>query len=141
MSLALQEAHKAAALNEVPVGAVLVDSLNGEVIASAHNLCEQKKDPTAHAELLLLQHAAPLENRQLTLYVTLEPCPMCAGAIVQCQIETIVYGADDPKAGAAGSVVNILQNNSLDYQPKEVIAGIMASECGLVLKEFFRQLR
>ena len=140
MQLALEEASKAVLVNEVPVGAILINSQTGEILARAHNLCEQKNDPTAHAELLALQQAAPFKHVPLTLYVTLEPCPMCAGAIVQCQIATVVYGADDPKAGAGGSVVNILQNKSLDFQP-EVIAGVMAEECGEVLREFFRKLR
>ena len=141
MSLALDEARKAVAVGEVPVGALLIESATGKVLAQAHNLCGQKCDPTAHAELLVLQQVACLKHVPLTLYVTLEPCPMCAGAIVQCRIDTVVYGADDPKAGAVGSVVNVLQNKSLDFRPKEVIAGVMAEECGYVLMEFFKKLR
>lgn len=141
MSLALEQAQIAAKQNEVPVGAVLVETTTGKIIASTHNLCEKKKDPTAHAELLALQQSSSLHHKALTLYVTLEPCPMCAGAIIQCQIESVVYGADDPKAGAAGSVVNILQNKNLDFQPKEVIAGIYEEESRLILKEFFKNRR
>ncbi|MFH1428222.1 MAG: tRNA adenosine(34) deaminase TadA [Candidatus Margulisiibacteriota bacterium] len=143
MFLAIEEAQRAQADHEVPVGAILVNSNTGEVITAAHNLCLRKNDPTAHAELLAMQQAAQkvdLLHTDLTLYVTLEPCPMCAGAILQCRINRVVYGADDPKAGACGSVVNILQNESMDFQP-EIIAGICAEECGELLSGFFKKLR
>ncbi|MFC1478473.1 nucleoside deaminase [Candidatus Margulisiibacteriota bacterium] len=143
MSLAIEEAKKAQAVNEVPVGAVLVNSTTGEIISAAHNLCLEKNDPAAHAEMLAIQGAAgkvDLLHTDLTLYVTLEPCPMCAGAIIQCRIDRVIYGADDPKAGACGSVVNILQNKSLDFQP-EAIAGVCEEECRELLSGFFKELR
>ncbi|MFC1596096.1 nucleoside deaminase [Candidatus Margulisiibacteriota bacterium] len=143
MSLALREAASARDKNEVPVGAVLVNNADQQVIASAHNLCLRQNDPTAHAELLTLQQAASqvdLLHTDLTLYVTLEPCPMCAGAIIMARVNRVVYGADDPKAGACGSVVNLLPNHELDHVP-EVIAGINDIECGKILKDFFKKLR
>jgi tRNA(adenine34) deaminase len=143
MSLALKEAELARDAKEVPVGAVLVSEPHGTIIASTHNLCLSKNDPTAHAELLALQEAATkidLLHTDCVLYVTLEPCSMCAGAILQSRIRKVVYGADDPKAGACGSVVNVLQNTALDFWP-ELTAGIMADECRHILQAFFQDLR
>ena len=143
MALAIDQANLAAEQGEVPVGAVLVNNATQELIGSAHNECEQRNDPTAHAELLLLQSASSkidLLHSDLTLYVTLEPCPMCAGAIVQSRVRRVVYGADDPKAGAAGSVVNLLTHPRLDFRA-EVIAGIREEDCSQLLKQFFQRRR
>jgi len=141
MKKALAEATKAFDKGEAPVGAVIVKE--GKIIARAHNIREIKKDPIAHAELLVIRKASKkLDAWRLTdcdLYVTLEPCPMCAGAIIQSRIRRLYYGADDPKAGASGSVVNLFEN---DFNHKvEIYRGIMQEECSRVLKEFFKELR
>ena len=142
MRLALAEAQQAAKEGEVPVGAVIV--CRGEVIAAAHNQREMLRDPTAHAEMIALTQAAEslgawrLEG--CTLYVTLEPCPMCAGAIIQARVPKIVYGAADPKAGAVESLYQLLEDARLNHQ-SEITAGVMAEECGAVLKEFFQMRR
>jgi tRNA(adenine34) deaminase len=139
---ALIEAGKAARIGEVPVGALLV--YEGQVIARAHNLKETSGDPTAHAEILALRNAA--EHNQTwrltgaTLYTTLEPCPMCAGAMILARIGRLVYGASDPKAGSAGSVMNIVQDQRLNHYIK-ITAGVLQQECGNILKEFFRERR
>ncbi|MGV3488569.1 MAG: tRNA adenosine(34) deaminase TadA [Tuberibacillus sp.] len=142
MSLALAEADKAEALGEVPIGAVIVK--DDEVIASAFNLRETEQQPIAHAELLAIEKASKrLGTWRLTdcdLYVTLEPCPMCAGAILQARIRTVVYGASDPKAGCAGTLMNLLQDSRFNHMA-EVISGVCAEECGAKLTHFFRQLR
>lgn len=142
MALALAEAEQAAVEDEVPIGAVIVR--HGQVLASAHNQREQLRDPTAHAEMIAItQAAAALESWRLeecTLYVTLEPCPMCAGAIVQSRVKRVVYGADDPKAGAVRSLYQILQDTRLNHRV-EVTTGILAEECGQVLTQFFQQKR
>ncbi len=142
MRLALQEAQQAAEEDEVPVGAVIV---HGErVVASAHNQREQLRDPTAHAEMIAITQAAEslgswrLEN--CTLYVTLEPCPMCAGAILQARIPLVVYGAPDPKAGAVHSLFGLLSDGRLNHRA-QVVPGILAEECGAILSEFFRKQR
>jgi tRNA(adenine34) deaminase len=124
------------------VGAVLV--VDGEVVASRGNERERRHDPTAHAEMLVLRDAAGIAGgwrlRDATLYVTLEPCVMCAGAIVLARIKRLVYGADDPKAGAAGTIFNIVDHPALNHRP-EVRAGVMSTEaCGL-LREFFAERR
>lgn len=140
--LALQEAQQAALEGEVPVGAIIVH--HNQVIASAHNQRETLRDPTAHAEMIAITQAAEslgawrLED--CTLYVTLEPCPMCAGAIVQSRIPRVVYGASDPKAGAAESLYRILTDQRLNHRC-DVIAGALAEECGQLLSEFFRSRR
>jgi tRNA(adenine34) deaminase len=138
MRRALREAEQALAEDEVPVGAVIVHS--GQVIASAHNGREQLRDPTAHAEMVAITQAATaLESWRLegcTLYVTLEPCPMCAGAILQARIPTVVFGALDPKAGAATSLFKLLSDPRLNHR-SEVIGGILAEECGEILTRFF----
>ena len=142
MRLALAEAEAAREENEVPVGAVIVH--NGRVIAQARNQREQLQDPAAHAEMIAITQAAEflgtwrLEN--CTLYVTLEPCPMCAGAILQARIPTVVYGATDPKAGAVRSLYRLLEDERLNHTC-EVIDGVLAEPCGAILTEFFKAQR
>ncbi len=142
MNLALDQAKVAFLNGEVPIGAVIVQE--GEVIAFAHNEKEAKLDPTAHAEILAIQRATEkIQAWRLsdaTMYVTLEPCPMCAGAIIQARLGRLVYGAPDLKGGAAGSVMNVLDVNRWNHKV-EVIAGVMEEECSQILKEFFRKLR
>lgn len=142
MKLALEEARRAGEQGEIPVGAVLV--VGGEVVASAGNERERRHDPTAHAEMVVLRAAAERLGgwrlREATLYVTLEPCAMCAGAIVLARIERLVYGPDDPKAGAAGSIFNIVDHPALNHHP-EVRAGLMETECAALLREFFEGRR
>ena len=142
MSEALKEAGKAFESDEVPVGAVIVHK--GRIIARAHNQIKLLKDPTAHAEMIALtQAAAYLQNERLldtTLYVTIEPCAMCAGAMVLGRIKRLVYGARDPKTGAAGSVINITDNAKLNHRIV-VTEGILEEECALFLKEFFVRKR
>jgi tRNA(adenine34) deaminase len=139
---ALKEAEKAVEYGEVPVGAIIV--CEGRIIARAFNRRETSGDPTAHAEILALREAAKLRSHwrlsDMTLYCTLEPCPMCAGAMVQARIKRLVYGAKDPKAGAAGSLMNLVQDERLNHR-LEVTAGILAEECGSFLKKFFRERR
>jgi tRNA(adenine34) deaminase len=142
MRLAYLEAEAALAHGDVPVGAVIVH--DGRVLAQAHNEREQRRDPTAHAEMLAISRAAEaLGSWRLddcTLYVTLEPCPMCAGAIVQARIPTVVYGARDPKAGAAESLFRLLDDPRLNHR-SQIVAGVLATECGNLLTDFFRQQR
>jgi tRNA(adenine34) deaminase len=142
MRLALAEAAAAATEDEAPVGAVVV---RGEqVLAAAHNQRETLRDPTAHAEMIAItQAAATVGNWRLegcTLYVTLEPCPMCAGAIVLARIPRVVYGAADPKAGAVGSLFDLLSDKRLNHQA-EVLPGVLADQCSRVLTEFFQRRR
>jgi tRNA(adenine34) deaminase len=141
MRLALAEAG--AAGDDVPVGAVVIDPV-GKVIAAAHNRREQAGDPTAHAEILAIRAAAAhLGTWRLsgcTLVVTLEPCTMCAGAAVLARVERIVYGAIDPKAGAVGSLWDVVRDRRLNHRP-EVIAPVLADECGALLTEFFARRR
>jgi tRNA(adenine34) deaminase len=142
MRLALQEAQAAFDENEVPVGAVIV--YEERVIASAHNQREQLHDPTAHAEMIAITQAAEalqswrLEN--CTLYVTLEPCPMCAGAILQARIPLVVYAAADPKAGAVASLFSLLDDARLNHRA-QVVAGVLGLECGEILSRFFQAQR
>ncbi|MFJ7738810.1 tRNA adenosine(34) deaminase TadA [Lysinibacillus sp. NPDC097287] len=142
MRLALEEAQKAAALGEVPIGAVLV--FEGEVIARAHNLRETTQNATTHAELMVIQEAcAKIGSWRLeetTLYVTLEPCPMCAGAILQSRVPRVVYGARDMKAGCVDSLYRLLNDNRFNHEC-EVLEGILAEECGQILTDFFQALR
>jgi tRNA(adenine34) deaminase len=142
MGLALEEAKKALVAGEVPIGAVI--TYKGEIIARGHNLKETYQDPTAHAEMVVIREAAKkLQSWRLddcTLYVTLEPCPMCAGAIVQARIPTLVYGATDLKAGAVESVVNLVQHKLLNHQA-EVLAGVREEECKQILQDFFQLKR
>ena len=138
MRHALMLAHKAAELGEVPVGAVLVK--DDQVISEGWNQPIKQHDPTAHAEIMAIRRAAQLlENYRLpgtTLYITIEPCSMCAGAIVHARIARVVFGASEPRAGAAGSTFNLLQNTQFNHQT-EVTSGVLAEECGRVLKDFF----
>ncbi|MBN2908207.1 tRNA adenosine(34) deaminase TadA [Polycladomyces sp. WAk] len=142
MKAAIEEAEKAWKIGEVPIGAVIVR--NGEIIGRGHNLRETAKDPTLHAEMIAIRQAAErLGGWRLigcSLYVTLEPCPMCAGAIVQSRIEKVVFGASDPKAGCAGTLMNLLEDERFNHQA-EVIPGVMAEQCGSLLTHFFRDLR
>ena len=138
MRLALAEAQKAAAAGEIPVGAVLVK--DGEVIAAAHNAREATHDPTAHAELLCLREAARTLGdwrlRGCTLYVTLEPCPMCAGAMVMSQLTRCVYGAADERQGCCGSVYDLPGDAALSGVTSWQ-SGVMAEECGQLMRDFF----
>lgn len=142
MKEAIAEAQKAEARAEVPIGAVIV--LDGEIISRAHNLRETEQNAIAHAELLAIEQACEklgtwrLENA--VLYVTLEPCPMCSGAIILSRIKKVVYGASDPKGGCAGTLMNLLQDERFNHQ-SEVISGVLEKECGEQLSIFFRELR
>ncbi len=142
MQLALEQAEAAAAADEAPVGAVIV--CDGRVLAAARNEREALRDPTAHAEMIAItQAAAALASWRLdgcTLYVTLEPCPMCAGAIVQARVPRVVYGAADPKAGAARSLFRLLDDPRLNHRA-ELVEGVLAEPCGRILTEFFRRKR
>jgi tRNA(adenine34) deaminase len=142
MRLALREAQRALAHGDVPIGALLVHC--GEVLAAAHNERELRADPTAHAEILALREASrALGSWRLldcTLYVTLEPCAMCAGAIVLARVPRVVFGATDPKAGAAGSVLDVLAEPRLNHRP-EVLSGVLAPDCGQLLSGFFASRR
>lgn len=142
MQQALEQAQLAALAGEVPVGAVLVRE--GQVISRAFNKPITNHDPSAHAEMLALRQAALAEqNYRLpgtTLYVTLEPCTMCAGAMLHARVERIVYGAPDPKTGAAGSVVDVFSSKQINHQTS-IHGGIMAEECGQLLKTFFKERR
>ena len=142
MLRALAEAARAEKEGEVPVGAVIVHE--EQIVASAHNQREQLRDPTAHAEMIAITQAAEaLGSWRLTnctLYVTLEPCPMCAGAILQARIPRVVYGAADPKAGAVDTLFTLLADSRLNHQ-SEVVCGVLADSCGGLLTEFFRAQR
>ncbi|HSO61424.1 MAG TPA: tRNA adenosine(34) deaminase TadA [Desulfobacterales bacterium] len=143
MRLALQEAKKAGQSDEVPVGAVLVSEA-GELLAAASNRTIELCEPTAHAEIIALREAAgKIRNYRLlntTLYVTIEPCPMCMGALVHARVARLVFGATDPKWGAAGSLYNLGQDRRLNHQI-EVIAGVCEPECRELVQEFFRRKR
>lgn len=142
MRAALEEARRAAAAGEIPIGAVL--AFDGKIVAAAHNMRETWQDATAHAEMLVIKEACAILGRWrlsgCTLYVTLEPCPMCSGAIVNSRIERVVYGCPDAKAGGAESIFNIIANPHLNHRA-EVIGGICEEECAQVLKDFFRKRR
>jgi len=142
MGMALEEAEAAAREGEIPVGAVLVR--DGEVIARDHNRRDETGDPSAHAEILVLRRVGEKKRdwrlNGTTLYVTLEPCPMCAGAIVLARVDTVVFGASDPEAGAGGSAYNILEDGKLGHRVR-VIAGIIEDQCRRVLDDFFNGLR
>ena len=142
MQMALQQAEQAARADEVPVGAVIVRE--GSVIAAAHNQREMLRDPTAHAEMIAITQAAEAVGgwrlEGCLLYVTLEPCPMCAGAILQARIPVVVYGAVDPKAGAVDSLYRMLDDTRLNHRC-QVISGVLGQRCGQVLTDFFRQRR
>lgn len=142
MKIAIEEAEKARSIGEVPIGAIIV--LNGKIIAKASNRRETEQNAIAHAEIIAIQEACRklgtwrLENAEL--YVTLEPCPMCSGAIILSRIQKVVYGASDPKAGCAGTLMNLLSDSRFNHQ-SEVVSGILAEECGELLSQFFRELR
>ncbi|WP_440898080.1 tRNA adenosine(34) deaminase TadA [Amphibacillus sp. Q70] len=142
MELALAEAIKAAQLGEVPIGAVLVHQ--DEVVARAFNLREALQTTASHAEMLVIDKGNDILNSwrldNCTLYVTLEPCPMCAGAILQARIPRVVFGAYDPKAGCAGSIVNLLENHRFNHQV-DLLGGVLNEACSRLLKDFFKKLR
>ncbi|QOR85771.1 nucleoside deaminase [Geobacillus stearothermophilus] len=142
MKLAIEEAKKAERIGEVPIGAVIVQ--DGRVIARAHNLRETEQRAIAHAEVLAIDEACRVTGswrlERAVLYVTLEPCAMCAGAIVLSRIERVVFGASDPKGGCAGTLMNLLQESRFNHQA-EVARGVLAEECGALLSGFFRRLR
>lgn len=139
---AIREAKKAEELEEVPIGAIIVH--DGQIIARAHNLRETKQSSIAHAEVLAIEEACrklgTWRLEDATLYVTLEPCPMCAGAIMLSRVKKVVYGAKDPKGGCAGTFMNILQDERFNHQ-SEVVPGVLVEECGALLSVFFRNLR
>ena len=142
MELAIERAREAEGHGDVPIGAVV--ARGDEVLAAAGNERERRRDPTAHAEILAIQAAAEaLGGWRLpatTLYVTLEPCPMCAGAIVLARIPAVVFGAADPKAGAAGSVLDVLGEPALNHRP-QLTGGVMEPECAALLRDFFAERR
>ena len=142
MQQALSQAKLAAAAGEVPVGAVLVR--DGQVISTGFNRPITNSDPSAHAEMMALRAAAQSESNYrlpgTTLYVTLEPCTMCAGAMLHARVERVVFGAPDPKTGAAGSVLNVFSEKQINHQT-QVQGGIMGEECGQVLRDFFKERR
>ena len=142
MQQALDQAKLAAAAGEVPVGAVLVR--DGEVISTGFNQPITNSDPSAHAEMMALRAAASDESNYrlpgTTLYVTLEPCTMCAGAMLHARVDRVVFGATDPKTGAAGSVLNVFSEKQINHQT-QVEGGIMSEECGQVLRDFFKERR
>jgi tRNA(adenine34) deaminase len=139
MRLAIEQAHIASENGDVPIGAVVIHK--GRIIGKAYNQREQLNDPTAHAEIIALtQAAAAMESWRLndcTIYVTLEPCPMCAGALVLARIDRLVYGCDDPKTGACRSLYNIVQDERLNHR-LDVTSGVLEEECGRLLQDFFR---
>lgn len=142
MQAALQQAQRAYEIGEVPVGCVIVH--DGVIVGKAHNQRETLQDPTAHAEVLAITQAAAelgswrLENTRL--YVTLEPCPMCAGAIINSRVAEVIFGAYDPKAGVVGTLMNLLEDDRFNHRPA-VIPGVMADACGAILTDFFRSIR
>lgn len=142
MDLAIKEALKAEQLGEVPIGAVLV--YENKVVARAYNLRETRQTTASHAEMYLIEEGNKLFNswrlEGCTLYVTLEPCQMCAGAILQARIPRVVFGAYDPKAGCAGSIINILEDQRFNHQV-DLVGGVREEECSALLTDFFRRLR
>ncbi|MBK5444289.1 MULTISPECIES: tRNA adenosine(34) deaminase TadA [unclassified Peribacillus] len=142
MKLALKEAEKAQMLNEVPIGALIV--IDDQIVSRGHNLRETEQNATAHAELLAINEACgslgSWRLEKATLYVTLEPCPMCAGAILQSRLKRVVFGAHDPKAGCAGTFMDLLQDERFNHQC-EVTSGVLRDECGGILTAFFKELR
>ncbi|MBW0767194.1 MULTISPECIES: tRNA adenosine(34) deaminase TadA [Mammaliicoccus] len=142
MKLAIEEAKKAWKMDEVPIGAIVV--YKGEVIGRGHNLRENEQSPSAHAEMLAIQEASEYLNswrlEDTTLYVTLEPCVMCSGAIVMSRIPHVVYGASDPKGGCSGSLMNLIEDTRFNHR-STVERGILAEECGEMLRTFFLEKR
>jgi tRNA(adenine34) deaminase len=142
MQEAIQQARLAESLGEVPIGAIIVH--DGAVVGTGYNLRETNRDPTAHAEMIAIRQASEtLQAWRLlgcTLYVTLEPCPMCAGAILQSRVERVVYGASDPKAGCVGTLMDLLQDSRFNHvSPWK--SGVLHEECAVLLSDFFRRLR
>lgn len=144
MRLALDEARAAMAQGEVPIGCVIVHEPTGRVVGTGYNRRILDNDPTAHAEIVAMRQAgrevAHWRLLECALVVTLEPCPMCAGAIVQGRIPKLIYGADDPKAGAVRTLYRLCEDDRLNHR-LEVVGGVLATECGDILREFFRQQR
>lgn len=142
MSIALKEAQKAAILDEVPVGAVIVK--DGKILAKGHNLREKSNDPTSHAEVNAIRKACKKENswrlEGATIYVTIEPCSMCAGTLLQCRIGRIVYGADDPKGGAIHSSLELFSSKNINHHP-EIVGGILKDECSALITSYFKSKR
>ena len=142
MKMAIKEAIKARDIDEVPVGCVIVK--DNKVIARGYNKREKDQDPTSHAELKTLQKAGKKLNswrlEDCDIYVTLEPCIMCSGAIIQSRIRHIYFGAYDPKGGALGSSINVLEANNINHHP-EVTGGVLEEECAIILKDYFRKKR
>lgn len=142
MRIAMQLARETEEAGEVPVGCVIVHQ--GRIIAAAANQREMLRDPTAHAEMLAITQAAEALNdwrlSECSLYATLEPCPMCAGAIINARVPQVIYGAADPKAGAAGTLFNLLTDPRLNHRC-QVFPGVLAEECGQLLSDFFRRQR
>jgi tRNA(adenine34) deaminase len=138
MRLALDQAHQAGLMGEVPVGAVIMRQ--GEIIATGYNRSITASDPTAHAEIVALRQAATLLSNyrlpECELYVTLEPCPMCAMALMHARIKRVVFGAQDPKTGAAGSVINLFHNTQLNHHT-QIVGGVLSEVCGNLLRDFF----
>ena len=143
MTLALREAEKAFHEDEVPIGAILISSAGG-ILAADHNRTRQLNDPTAHAEILVLRRAGQvLNNFRLmgtTLFVTIEPCLMCAGAVIQARVERVVFGAADPKAGALGSLYDVSRDQRLNHR-FEVVSGVLETECRELIQKFFEVRR
>lgn len=144
MAAAIEQAKLAERIGEVPIGCVIVHDPTGQIIATGHNLRQTDHDPTAHAEIIALRAAGRQTGHwrliDCTLYVTLEPCPMCAGAIVSARIPRLVYGCDDPKAGAVRTLFNLCQDARLNHRV-EVTAGVMAADCAALLTDFFKAQR
>ena len=142
MGVALDEAQKAYKLGEVPIGAVVVR--HGEIIGRGHNMREKWNDPTAHAEMIAIREACEQAGgwrlTESALYVTIEPCPMCAGAMVLARLPRLVYGARDPKGGAVDSLFDLVRREELNHRV-EVTAGILEEECRAIMQKFFRELR
>ncbi len=142
MNEAIQQANKALEINEVPIGAVIV--FDNSIIAKSYNMRNSLKNPLYHAELIAIHEAATyIKDWRLedcTMFVTVEPCPMCAGAIVQSRIKRVVFGTKNPKAGCAGSILNLLDEPHFNHRV-EIVEGIMAEECSLLMKNFFKKFR
>ncbi|HCD06942.1 MAG TPA: tRNA-specific adenosine deaminase [Lactobacillus sp.] len=144
MDLALDEAKKAETRREVPIGCIIVDNITGEVISQGSNEREETQDAIKHAEIIAIEAACQKVGswrlEHTSLFVTLEPCPMCAGAIINSRIEEVVFGANDPKAGSVGSINNLLAETRYNHQP-EVLSNVKADEAAELLRNFFREIR
>ena len=144
MKKALILARWAIKKDEVPIGCIIVDNESGKIIAAAHNLRNTKKNTLYHAEIIAIhqasKHIGDWRLDKCTMYITIEPCPMCAGAILQARIPRLVYGAKSPKAGAAGSIINILQNPAFNHQ-LDIKCGVMEQKCSLIMSNFFKSSR